>query len=171
MIVIVTDSSDYTSKFVSEWVYCQGKPLIRINTDTDNIEFEAVLETIDGIPQSVPDIKITINNKVKIGEVYAGTAGAKSNLASQSLTYFQQIDDINYLRFFRRMNLADKATAKSAVIDAWKKGGVLDDSRTLDLFKKYDDVLNTGFNPAVDSYEDFLKDNDEWFDLIFNSKF
>ncbi len=34
-----------------------------------------------------------------------------------------------------------------------------------------DDVLNIGFNYAVASFEDFLKDNDEWFDLIFNSKF
>ncbi|HAA21402.1 MAG TPA: hypothetical protein DCP28_22555 [Cytophagales bacterium] len=142
----------------------------------EKVEFEAALETIGGIPQSVPDIKLTVNQngvtKVILGEVYAGTAGAKSNLASQSLTYFQTIEDLNDIRFFRRLNLADKEIAKQAVIESWKNGGLLNDQKTIDLFKKLDEeILETGFNPAVDSFEDFLKKNDEWFDLIFNNKF
>ncbi|MGJ8733418.1 MAG: hypothetical protein ACSHW4_09740 [Cellulophaga sp.] len=139
----------------------------------DKIEFEAVLETIDGIPQSVPDIKLTINNKVKIGEVYAGTAGAKSNLASQSLTYFQQIDDINDLRFFRRMNLAEKATAKSAVINSWKNGVTIN-QKVRELFTDY---YNTITNVEMEvtftkaQLENFLSTNDDWFELMFNSSF
>ncbi|MCT4613897.1 MAG: HINT domain-containing protein [Marinifilaceae bacterium] len=141
-----------------------------------SIEFEAVLQTIDRIPQSVPDIKLIFNERgrsvVKIGEIYAGKAGVKSNLASQSLTYFQEVNDLRDLRFFRRMNLSDKAKAKSAVIDAWKKGGVLDDNKVRELFRKfYRNNLNTNRNITKAELERLLTSNDDWFDLIFNSPF
>lgn len=123
--------------------------VIQDNSDflkkADAIEFEASLETIDGIPQSVPDIKLTISeggiNKLKIGEVYAGTAGAKSNLASQSLTYFNAVSDIHDLRFFRRINVADKTVAKNAVIDSWKNG-VTNNQKVRELFTDYYNRIN-----------------------------
>jgi len=154
--------------------------VIQDNSDflkkADAIEFEAALETIDGIPQSVPDIKLTISEggvtKAKIGEVYAGTAGAKSNLASQSLTYFNAVADINDLRLFRRMNVADKTVAKSAVIDAWQKGGVTKDQKVRDLFTDYYNRINDAEVTFTQTQlENFLTTNDSWFDLIFNSSF
>ncbi|WP_421892905.1 fibronectin type III domain-containing protein [Marinoscillum sp.] len=146
--------------------------------NADEIEFEAVLETIESIPQSVPDIKVVIDeggtSVTKIGEVYAGTAGAKSNLASQSLTYFNAIEKIEDLRLFRRINVADKAAAKDAVIEAWKKGGVTNDQKVREVFTDYysrvnDADLDITFTPA--QLENFLSTNDSWFDLIFNSTF
>ena len=141
-----------------------------------SIEFEAILETIDGIPQSIPDIKLVVNsngiNKIKIGEVYAGTAGAKSNLATQTLTYIQEITDLMDLRFFRRLNLSDKASAKQAVIDAWKAGSVLENPKFEELIVQFDkDVVKSGFDLNFDSVESFLEKDSTWFEIIFNSKF
>jgi len=143
------------------------------------IEFEAVLETIDNIPNSVPDIKITIIEngvqKTLIGEVYAGLAGAKSNLASQSLTYFQEVNDIRNLRFFRRANLTNKTLAKQAVIDAWRNwenGKFLKNQKVKSLFEKFDDeVSKSNFDFEENTVESFLESTDEWFELIFNRKF
>ncbi len=142
--------------------------------NADEIKFEVELEQIDGISNAVPDIVITKSGtggttKKIIGEVKAGDNVITTNFNSQSLRYFQEIADVRDLRLFRRDGVP---LTKQQVIDSWKNGGVLDDPKVEGLFEKFDrDVIKSGFNADLDVLEDFLKNNNTWFDTIFNSSF
>ncbi|GHV14878.1 hypothetical protein FACS1894169_04700 [Bacteroidia bacterium] len=129
--------------------------------NADEITFEMELEVIDGIQQAVPDIVITKDRIKYIGEIFSGQTGVKSNLSTQTIRYMNAVESLENLRFF-----CHKSQDKAAIIEAWKKGGVLDDDGVYNLFKKYDSNI-------VDKrlLEKYLIDNDEWFEMIFNSNF
>jgi hypothetical protein len=141
------------------------------NSDVSEIKFEVELEEIDGISHAVPDIVIFKNGGAKkiLGEVKAGDNIVTSNFNSQSLNYFNQIDDIRDLRFFHR---SDVQVNKQDIIDAWRNGGVLDNNNVFNLFKNYDEnVIYSNYDFEMDGIEGFLNENDNWFNLLFNSIF
>jgi hypothetical protein len=133
---------------------------LEMNINIDEIEFEVHLEDIDGVSNAVPDMMITKTGSDKI---------ITTNFNSQSLRYFQEIADVQDLRIFRR---ADVQLTKQQVINSWKSSGILGNVKVKKLFEKYDeDIVKSGFDSDTESLEDFLKNDDHWFDTIFNSPF
>lgn len=133
--------------------------------NADEITFEMELEVIDGIQQAVPDIVITKDRIKYIGEIFAGQTAVKSNLSTQTIRYMNEVTSLENLRFF-----CHKTQDKITIIEAWKKGGVLDNKVVFNLFKKYDEQALM-YIDNVDDFEGYLRNNDEWFNLIFNSNF
>jgi hypothetical protein len=142
-------------------------------TNADEVRFEVELERINGVNHAVPDIYVTKSDngiaRIIIGEVKAGDNVITSNFNSQCTRYFNEITDIRNLRLFRR----DEVTlTKQQVIDAWKNGGLLDNPVVEGLFYKFDnDVVQSGFDPDIDLLEDYLKNNNDWFNTIFETSF
>jgi len=133
--------------------------------NADNIAFEVELELIDGISNAIPDIVITKGSRKYIAEVYAGqSGGVKSNLASQTIRYCEEINDLEDLRFFTH-----QPANKADVIKAWKDGGVLDNDKVYLLFEKFDRKIQLDLLIDEKLFENYLLSHDEWFYLLFKS--
>jgi hypothetical protein len=144
-----------------------GMDVVKANkaflANADNIFLE---HKFTGLPYNAePDLFFTKGGKNYIAEFKAGTDFFTGNFNDQCKAYFGQVSDLQGLRIFSR---PDVAVTKSQIIAKWKSGGVLSNGDALSQFRKYS---NETMPLGAADLENYLTNNDDWFNMIFNSNF
>ncbi|NSL85534.1 TPM domain-containing protein [Chitinophaga sp. Mgbs1] len=139
-------------------------------SQADKVIFETKLTAMAGVENAVPDVLIRVNNGSRkiIFEIKTGE-GITKNFNTQCRRYFYELASIGDLRIYSQVsNKIDKAE----VIAAWKRGGLLEDTRIRGMFSDF--IEERGMTYQItnkDTFEQFLKADNDWYNLIFNSNF
>jgi hypothetical protein len=146
----------------------------------DEIVFERkVVNTANGATQtSYTDVYIRIGAEIYEIETKAGImffeniSTNSSNFARQSYNSLKNVNKVENYKVFLNPSVKNalSSTDKTNVINAWKNwenGAILKDDEILTKFKAFGE--EKGYDFTINTVEDFLKDTDEWFNLIFNS--
>lgn len=142
--------------------------------NADEIIFESPIQGTLG--NSVTDVKISIGDRIIEIETKAGNMFfeniAGSNFVTQSSNSLSSVSKlVDYKVFLSKSNLeklSDETYYKSAklkVIDAWEKGGVLKQTKSLNNIINYG--KKQGYDFDFGNSTDFFKENDTWFKEIF----
>lgn len=146
--------------------------------NASEIKFENPITTAFGT--SYTDVRIVradqsiIEIETKAGMVFFENM-AGSNFVKQSANSLLSVTKIEDYKVF--LNLAKVAefadpvklkAAKKKVIDAWEKGGLLNNDKIFLKFKKFDtDITMTGILNNKSDLKNYLNSNNDWFLEIF----
>ncbi len=162
-----TNASEYTRRHADLMVQkiTQNGAFIK-NADNFTFEFK---EIVENAPNAVADFDFVVDGIRYVGEIKAGDNVITSNFTSQMINYFGRVNDLRNVKSFRRVGVP---LSKTAVVDHWKANFAMKNQKVIDLVNKYK-IEELKIPGTLDEFtiEDFLRNNDDWFNVIFNSNF